>query len=494
MTGTNKRGLSAGVHRLPLMALIITVTGLRWAVFAYAGSPLPYFDQWLAEFNNLFLLGTVSHSGAGIWLTPHNEHFPVTMKLASLLGFLLNGYWDVKFLALVSGLVRAAGAGATWVLLSRQTGRGQRITLWLLCALAFGWPWSAFNALNGMQVSFYFADLALLLSLLVVQRWAGARSGLALIGLMLLGLGSMASALAIPPATLGLHLTRRQARPGFAVAWLCTLVLALAYIIIPAGTGAEPVQSIATTAHFFLTLLAWPLPWAGWGACVLIGGIAFFIHYHNGTAPPALAVAFALGVFAAGNCAMLALHRSPADFHPRHWDSVGWLPFGIAVLLGFWTTSQSVRRVVRLGGGVVVAGLGAALLATFFKVSWPYLHAAHHDRAAVVQHYRHAFLSGEFRAESARVNRLLIDRDYAFFDDPAGRFALPPSVAANIAATPLPDLALLGPDILPSRGPSLTARLTALLFWISPGIAATGLLAFVWSCRRLPAQPGGRID
>lgn len=472
-----------------LLSLGLTVAGLRWMVFAYAGSPLPYFDQWLAEFNNLFLLGASGPAPASILLQPHNEHLPVTMKLVSVLGFLLNSYWDVKFLAVASGLVRAACAGVTWALLAPGSNRASPKWLWLLCAAFFGLPWSAFNALNGMQVSFYFVDLALLLSLLVMQRWSGISSAIALVGLMIFGLGSMASALAIPLATLAWHQMQPRPRAGFAVAWTLTMLAGLAYVSWSTGSGSAFTPTPLESIHFSLQLMAWPLASPVWGLAVLTGGLLLWIWRQK--IPPAHLIpgAFALGVFALGNAAMLALHRTAADFHPRHWDTLGWLPFGLVIVL--YNLSAAIRpsRVWRWAGVGIIAVIAAVYLGRLYRTSWPDLQSAHQQRNEIVRHYRQALLSGTFRAESDQLNAQLMARDYSFFDDPIGRFAIPPLVAANIAATPLPALALLSPDILPVRPPSLTTRITRVLLLISPCVVLAGVMLFAWRILRAPSDP-----
>ena len=457
-------------------ALVATVTGLRWATFNYAGSPLPFFDQWLAEFNNLYLNVVVHGSGFGVWFTSHNEHTLITMKLTSMLGFLINGYWDVKFLAAAAGLVRAACAGVTWLLLSHRSTNRESVWLWLLCAAGFGVPWSAFNALNGMQISFFFADLTMLLSLLVVQRWQGWRSGIALVFLMLVGLLSMASALAIPLATLTLHFVLRKPRAGFALWWSGTLGFAAIFVLNTGSAGL--IQSHLSSAKFFLLLLAWPTPWVGWGLAILIGGIAFLISNWRQPFRPCAPVACALGAFAVGNCGMLAMGRTPAEFHSRHWESVGWLPFGIIIVLFIIALEGRKYRAWRIICVGLVGVILTALMTSFLHDTWPDLRAAHENRATIVQHYRDALLSGNFRIESTRVNEQLMAGDYTFFDDPIGRFAIHPFAAQNIAASPIPTLALLSPDILPTRAPSMMARFLILLFRAGWGIAAIGILTF----------------
>lgn len=102
--------LGLRISQLPILSLVIVVFGARLWVFQYAGSPLPYFDQWLAEYNNLFLSLAAGQSTFDALFRQHNEHALITTKLFSLIGFSLNGYWDVKFLVVIAAITRAAGA------------------------------------------------------------------------------------------------------------------------------------------------------------------------------------------------------------------------------------------------------------------------------------------------------------------------------------------------------------------------------------------------
>jgi hypothetical protein len=100
------------------LALGFLVLGARLSVFSYAGSPLPYYDRWVAEFNNTFLN---LFSGNSIWsvlFMPYNNHVILTTRLTTLFGFALNGYWDVAFLAAAAAFIRALEAALMFRLLS----------------------------------------------------------------------------------------------------------------------------------------------------------------------------------------------------------------------------------------------------------------------------------------------------------------------------------------------------------------------------------------
>jgi hypothetical protein len=353
---------------------------------------------------------------------------------------------------------------------------------WLLCALGFGLFWSSFNLLNGMQISFYFADLAMLLSLLLMLRWKDWRSGIGLILLMVLGLGSMGSALAIPFATGVFQWLRPQNRPGFVPCWLGTVALALLYVFVPGGTGMGHLPDPWFTAQFIMTLAAWPLPVVWWGAVVILGGLALLIRPRLAEQHAAIAVGLTLGTFGLLNDTMLALHRTPDEFHSRHWDSVGWLPFGVVIILLVFIRLYPAKPLVRLAslGGIGV--ISGAILLTFIQTAWPVLQASHSNRAEVVLFYQKSLLSGKFQVQSDQINQQLIDRDYTFFDDPVARYGVHPYAAHNIAAAPVPALALLSPDILPVRSPSLIMQAFTQLLRFGWALAALGFGLFACSC------------
>lgn len=163
MTARTTKGLTSFFASWAF-ALFLLVLGARLWVFSYAGSPLPLYDQWIAEFNNLFLQAA---GGGGIvetLLTPHNEHLQLSTKLVSLGGFVANGYWDVPFLAAASAFVRAAEAAVLFGLITQGASSRGKFCLWGLCAAIFAAPLSGYNLLCGLQISFYFAGLALLWS------------------------------------------------------------------------------------------------------------------------------------------------------------------------------------------------------------------------------------------------------------------------------------------------------------------------------------------
>jgi hypothetical protein len=88
----------------------LLVTGYRPAAMEYAGSPLPCYDQWMVAYGRLLLplAGGIVGAGCARLFRNHNEHILATTKLLTLVGYWLNGYWDLTLVyVLVQGTSRS---------------------------------------------------------------------------------------------------------------------------------------------------------------------------------------------------------------------------------------------------------------------------------------------------------------------------------------------------------------------------------------------------
>ncbi len=451
-------------------ALALVVMGSRLASLSYGYSPIPFYDQWLAEYNNL-LLPIAGGQGFSTLFEHHNEHVLFTTKLLTLTGYLANGYWDVTFLCLCSALVRAGTAALTFRLISEGSSPGSRFALWVLCVIAFALPLSGYNLLSGMQVSFYLTDLALLGSVSATLRWSSPLpGGLALVIGTTLGVLSLASGVLIPLATLAAHLACRRPRRGFWAAWILSAAIAAAYAAPRLSQGStefmNPNGSALSAAAFLLRLLAWPHSSPLLGAVLAVGvAMVAWRLGRRSDQEPALGAILALGAYASAGAALLAINRDPSSFHPRHWDAIGLLPLSALALGLRYADSQGA-------GARVVAGVSALLGVSYavgagvlsFTVCLPYLREAHAGRDSTVAHYRAMLISeSRLNSEGTAMNARLAARDYRFFDDPVGRHALHPVVVHNfLTFRPLAQT-MLAPEIFPIRPPALVARLTAAL-------------------------------
>jgi len=441
-------------------ALALIVIGVRLAVFSYAGSPLPYYDQWVMEFNDT-LMSIATGNGFSALVFRHNEHMMLTTKMLTLLGFYVNGYWDVSFLVICSATIRALTALVTFRFISGGAEPRTKLLLWFLCALLFAVPYSGFNALNGMQVSFYLVDCALLWSLRATTKWdSPVTGGAALIGGTLLGVVSFASAVAIPACTLAAHLFQRRARRGFWQAWIISAAIALTFVFT--GRSSTTISNnnilahLSAAARFWLQIISWPTDSALVGVLMIVlAAIILFVVIKRGDCrTTANATIIGLGTYAVVNAAFIALSRDSSAWHMRHWDTIALLPFAI-IAFGFKLRDQDIlRRSVALLLSAVALGYICYMGNLIRSVSWPYIEAAHDTRSAALAHYRDLFSQPDFRRESQRINELLERDDFSFFDDPIGRFSLHPIVARNIVALRPQAQSLLPPVLFSVRSES----------------------------------------
>lgn len=444
------------------LALGLLVLGTRLFIFSYAGSPLPYYDQWLVEFNGTLLQIFLGKSIWPVLFTPYNQHVMLTTKLTSLFGFAVIGYWDVRFLAVAAALVRAFGAALVYRLLSAETKGGIKITTWLACAAVFAGPLSGYNLLCGLQISFYFADLALIGSLFCVLRWSTAwRNGLVLFSLNLLGLFSMATVLAIPAATLATHLASRRRRSGFWTAWSATALTTGVYVAVvaylfgtksPGGTSGEQI-------NFFLKLFSWPFFNETLGLILVISTLSAIawlartLRLH--TAPFPAIVGF--GVYGAVEMLLIAVVRQPTAFHLRFGEMASWVPLAL-VLISVNILGPMARRPLARGLlCAIVIGCSVGLVVACAP-SWRYIAVARAHRTEAIAHYRDLFLSNRLRGEGDLINTMLITHNYLFFDDPILRFTPHPSTAYYFQRVPMAKLVLLSPEIVPLSPLSLASR------------------------------------
>jgi hypothetical protein len=357
--------------------------------------------------------------------------------------------------------VRAGVAVLAFRLLADGRSPAARAWVWGACALVFAAPVSAFNVLCGMQVGFFMAEFALLWALRSVLGWERAGGGtVKLIAAGVLGLVSLGSAIAIPAATLTVHLLQRRERPGFLVAWVAS-VLPVAFVA--EGGGTSSLLPSWPQALFFLRLLSWPVLNAGLGACLLVCAAVWVwrTFRRGGCQENGSAAGAALAVFAGANTALLALNRLPHEFHSRHWDTVSLGTLGvIAVVAGLVAGEWAADRRMRWAARGLVVMYAAAFVFQLGTGSLPYLREARITRSDTLIHYRNLFLSGNIQGAGMRINDRLVERDYAFFDDPVDRFVPHPTVVLNIAANPMRAYGMMSPDIFPVRGRSPVAVAT----------------------------------
>jgi len=271
----------------------------------------------------------------------------------------------------------------------------------------------------------------------------------------------MTSAVAIPACTLAAHLFQRRPHPGFWPAWIISALFALGFMIsrisIAKVISAHHVPfTFQTMATFWLQIIAWPISLAPIGALfVIMGVIALIISYRQNQHRNATnATILALGVYAAVNALFIVKNRVPSEWHMRHWDINALFPLAmLAAVLSLLDLKGLKRPVLFLTGALALCHIFYAgnLIRT---VSWPYLKAAHSTRSAALEHYQTLLLHRDLREENRRFYERCEKQGWLFFDDPIGRFTVPPQILENLVLLEYRPLALLSPEIVPNRSPS----------------------------------------
>jgi hypothetical protein len=142
-----------------LVAIFTVVYGAKLWIVDYAGSAVPFWDQWGAEGIGLFkpfLLGQFSWQTI---LAPLNEHRIILTKLLALGLFRADGMWDPRLEMVVNATIAAGTAALVAHLILLEMGkawlRPVAAVVALLWVLPYGWE----NSVMGIQSLLYFLVL-----------------------------------------------------------------------------------------------------------------------------------------------------------------------------------------------------------------------------------------------------------------------------------------------------------------------------------------------
>lgn len=259
-----------------LFAVFAVVFAVQLALVAFAGTDIPFQDQWDIEGRWLYPQWADGTWRAADALAPFNEHRILWTHLLNLALFWANGGWDplVQLFA-IAGLRAACAAGIAWFFVRTHPAkrRSRHFGFSLVVAVAFLPQLAWHNVLWGFQSHVYFAlGFSLLtLALLGVERpsWsrmaAGVAAGLA-------GLLAMGSAALVPVALLGLAVVRGlESRTWTKATWrqigpaVLLLLLALGLRAPVAAHQALQATDWKDLAAATGRMLAWPhvgQPWA----------------------------------------------------------------------------------------------------------------------------------------------------------------------------------------------------------------------------------------
>jgi hypothetical protein len=159
------------------LSLFFLGMAMKLAMMHQCVNSLPYFDQWEAEAEAIYVPYYEHVLQISDFFTPQNEHRVVLTHLYDFVLLLLNRQWDSQLQMVVNAAIHCATvAGFAWVM-AVLMGRRYWPVIWPVAALAIMSPFGWENALWGFQSQFYFLLLFSLLTIWLLgsepysRRW-----------------------------------------------------------------------------------------------------------------------------------------------------------------------------------------------------------------------------------------------------------------------------------------------------------------------------------
>ena len=291
---------SWGADRRLLIALFLMILGAHWWVAGVYSRPLPYWDQWDGEWENLLKPWQEGHLTWAALFAPHNEHRIFLTRVVALALFAANGQWDGYVEMTVDALLFALGWTVAASVLLRAFGPPDRLKILGAIASIGVLPFGYENTVWGFQLQCYellFLSFGAIwgIGFLESGSW-GWWGGLLSAALALLTLGSGFLAAVAVGGLLGLRCLAERRRPtrweSAAAAW-CVTMAALGWLSRPglaATTHAVMVHSVPEFLAALGRFAAWPYDGNAWlvfatNAPLLLLGVIFLWRIFSARQP-----------------------------------------------------------------------------------------------------------------------------------------------------------------------------------------------------------------
>ncbi|MBK7960853.1 MAG: hypothetical protein IPK04_06390 [Bdellovibrionales bacterium] len=157
---------------LQYSAFVFVLLGLKLAVIHNFGNATPFWDQWDAEWANIYepyLKGTLQWND---FFSLVNEHRTILTKLLALAELIVNGKWNPLFQMTINAFLHVGIIALMVRKLSLASGERYQGYLLVFAVVLFGLPYGWENTLAGFQSLFYFV---LLFSVLAIWHTSAHR-------------------------------------------------------------------------------------------------------------------------------------------------------------------------------------------------------------------------------------------------------------------------------------------------------------------------------
>ncbi len=334
---------------LLLIGVLLVILGAKFFLIQHYGADLPFWDQWDAEGDQLYLSDARGSLSVGSFFAPHNEHRIFFTRLLAFGLEKINGQWDARLEMTVNTFIALAAIG----LFLTVVRRGVRPVSWRIACIGalilFGLPLAWENTLGGFQSQFYFL---LFFSIAHIggtfgttekswRWWAAQVTGLCAIFSMGSGFLSAAAVIALL-----LFKIARDRRCSSTVLQLLVFnsALVLFALLIRVQHPEHDVLKSHSLVDFVAglsTVLAWPSPYA---ITSVLSVVAFlFVFYRqirkasfnqSDSTILALSVWWGLQIFAT----VFARGGSGTLLSPRYFDLFS---VGVILLASIWSELAS---------------------------------------------------------------------------------------------------------------------------------------------------------
>jgi hypothetical protein len=270
------RGVSAidsGVNRrtklmatLWLASLFLVVFSAKLLLIHQTPVTAPFWDQWQAEGQDLFVPYSECRLSWSQMFALHNEHRVFFTRLLALDLISANGQWDPRLEQVVNAALHASTAVLLAAIVWLAHQRRRLDLLVLVCGVVFAVPFGWENTLVGFQSSFYFFVLFSILALWLTTYPSGTSPWAAGWICATCALFSLAGGLVTVGVILGMTLLSVMNEPRRWRNALATLIVATGVLALGVATASPPIAAHAPLrAHSakdfltaFTTNVAWP--------------------------------------------------------------------------------------------------------------------------------------------------------------------------------------------------------------------------------------------
>jgi len=263
-----------------LLGTLLFVLGAKFTLIWTYGCELPFWDQWDAEGDSLYLSAAHGHLTPANFFAPHNEHRIVFTKLLAFTLEKINGEWDARLEMTVNAFLHLAAIAALLLALKAMVDRAAWLVGCLISTALFAIPLAWENTLGGFQSQFYFLALFSVLhlagSFLSVkpwQRWAAQVAGLCAILSMGSGFFSALAILIFLALKAGIEREVSREDAQLLIANVALALMGAALHVEHPEHAPLHVQNAHQFIDGLLAILAWPASsrwFSGFGFCALV--------------------------------------------------------------------------------------------------------------------------------------------------------------------------------------------------------------------------------